>query len=759
MRNPLNRRIPRDFKKNFFKYFGMMIILVLTICIGTSFQSTMNAAEAYLEDIKDGNFQEDGLIEVREPLSDEIISHLVDERFWIEENFYATEREFADSTKIYMFNERTKMDIPSLFEGRMPETDDEIALDHVFANNRKIKIGDTITLLNKDYNVCGTVSLPDYSSLFMNNSDLVMNTQHFCVSVLDESGFDKISKDNITYRYSYRFTDRNLSKPDKNEKGEEAYKYLYMNGVTIDTMLDRNQNQSISFLEMDIGTDGPFIKVFVYILVAMIAFIFAILTNNTIERESVIIGTLRSMGFKKGEIILHYLKPTIIVALAGSVIGNVLGYTVMIEPFLDIYYTTYSVGPLNVEFDVSMFILTTVLPIVIMVLINCWMLAKKLSLSPLKFLRRELRQNKNRKNIKLPDISFIGRFRLRVIIRNKGSFFMLFFGIFFASFMLIFGIGLKPLMEHYTSEIDASLPYDYQYLLKAPAQTDKGEKVFLYEMDDWFELGKKDIGITLYGIEEDSMFFGDAYFSFANENESENGNRKVVVSSAYANKMNLEEGDFINLTDKNTDKEYSFEVRKIYPYEASMAIFMDRSVLLDLLDTDIDTYNCILSKEKLDIDESLISKVIVRDDLLGATDQMISSFATVIDFVKIFSVIVYVVVLYIITKVIIEKNAISISYMKVFGYRPHEIRKLYLTTAAIVAMVSLVVCIPLEILMFKGVLIFLSSMIEGYISFYLPLWVYVEIVAVGVVAYFCINSLHVYSVNRIPMTDALKNRE
>ena len=757
MRNPLNKRIPRDFKKNFLKYFGMMIILVVTICIGSSFRSTMNAASAYLEEIKDGNFQEDGQIEVREPLTAEMISHLEDEGFWIEENFYATEREFLDSTKVFMFNERTKMDIPTLFEGRMPENDREIALDHVFSKNRNIKIGDTISLLNKYYTVCGTVSLPDYSSLFLNNSDLVMNTQHFCVSVLDESGFDEISKDNVTYRYSYRYTDRELTTPEKNEKGEEAYKYLIMNGVVIDNMLDRSQNQSITFLEMDIGTDGPIMTVFVYILVAMIAFIFAILTNNTIERESVIIGTLRSMGYRKWEIVRHYLQPTIILAFIGCVVGNVLGYTVMIKPFLNIYYTTYSIGPLKVEFDVPMFVLTTVLPVVIMVVINCWMLAKKLSLSPLKFLRRELKKNKNRKNVKLPNFSFINRFRLRVIIRNKGSFFMLFFGIFFASFMLMFGIGLEPLMNHYTDDIDKSLPYDYQYLLKAPVETDKGEKVFLYEMDDWFNLGKKDLGITLYGIESDSSFFREAYIS--PEGKISGEATKVAVSSAYANKMNLKEGDIISLTDKNTDKEYSFEVRKIYPYEAAMAIFIDKYELTDLLDMDTDAYNCILSNEKLDIDEGFISKVIVREDLLGASGQMINSFSTVIDFVKIFSIIVYMVVLYIITKIVIEKNAISISYMKVFGYKPKEIRTLYLTTAAIVAIVSLLVCIPLEIQLFKWILVFLSSMIEGYISFYLPAWVYIEIVAVGMVAYFGINRLHVYSVNKIPMADALKNRE
>lgn len=748
MRNPLLKRIPRDFRKNIFKYLGMIIILVCTISIGSSFQATMKGATAYLDNIKDGNNQEDGFIESSTPLSGEVLSHLEDEGLWVEENFYATEREFTDSTKILLFDERKNMDIPTLFEGKMPEQDDEIVLDHVFARNREFGIGDTITLLGKDYTICGTVSLPDYSALFMNNSDLMMNTNHFCVSVLSSSGFDSIDDASITYRYSYRHNDRNLTEKERTQKAEDIYKYLMTNGMTSVNILTREQNQSIYFLEMDLGTDGPFMTVFVYMLVAMIAFIFAILTNNTIERESVIIGTLRSLGFSKREIIWHYLQPTLIVAVIGSVLGNVIGYTAMIRPFIDIYYTTYSVGPIEVQFDVKAFMITTILPIVIMVLINTFMLAKKLSLSPLKFLRRELKKGKDRRTIKLPDFSFMNRFRLRVIIQNKGSYIMLFLGIFLASFLLMFGIGLDPLMNHYTENIDKSLPYNYQYILKAPVDTDDGEKLMVYEMDTWFSLGKKDVGISCLGITDDSHYFKDAYVS-----------EGIAISSALSGKFNLDVGDTLKLTDKSTDKEYTFDIKKVFRYDAAMSIFIDRDALLNLLDMKDITYNSILSDNKLDIPESCVAKVISREDLLGASNQMMDSFANVILYINIFSVIVYMVILYIMTKVVIEKNAIPISYMKVFGYKSGEIRKLYLTATTIVVLASLVLCIPIEAWLFKLVLVFLSSMIDGYISFYLPARVYIEIIVIGIVAYLCINALHIFSVKKIPMSDALKNRE
>ena len=748
MRNPLYKRIPRDLKKNAIKYLGMIVILVCTISIGSSFQITLNGAVDYLDQIKEGNFQEDGFIEVTDPISSEIIDHLEEEGIWVEENFYATEHEFTDSSKVLLFNERNKMDIPVLFSGKLPEKENEIALDHVFARNTDIKIGESIILLGKEYYVCGTVSLPDYSALFMNNTDLVMNTNHFCVSVLSEKGFENIGSNALTYRYSYRYTDRDLSNKEKTDLAEDAYKYLLMNGVNVQIMLPREQNQSISFLEMDIGTDGPFMTVFVYMLVAMIAFIFAILTSNTIERESVIIGTLRSLGFNKREIIWHYLQPTLFVAIVGSVLGNAIGYTLMIKPFINMYNKMYSIGPLEVNFDLPTFLITTVLPVIIMVLINCFSLARKLSLSPLKFLRRELKKRHDKKSIKLPNFSFINRFRLRVIIQNFGSYAMLFFGIFLASFLLMFGIGLDPLLDHYTEDIDQSLPYNYQYFLKAPTDCDEGEKMFIYEMDTWFSLGQKDIGVSFFGIEKDSEYFADAYVD-----------HDIVVSSALANKLNLKPGDTLLLTDKSTDKEHSFTIDHVYPYDASMTIFIDHASLAELLDMDKDVYNCILSNEKLSLDDSIVSRVISRQDLLGATDQMMDSFENVILFINIFSVIVYLVIIYIMTKVVIEKNAIPISYMKVFGYESKEIRKLYLTTTTIVVFTSLIICIPLEIWMFKEVLVFLSSMIEGYISFYLPFYVYVEIVVIGIVSYFAINTLHISSVKKIPMTDALKNRE
>jgi putative ABC transport system permease protein len=115
--------------------------------------------------------------------------------------------------------------------------------------------------------------------------------------------------------------------------------------------------------------------------------------------------------------------------------------------------------------------------------------------------------------------------------------------------------------------------------------------------------------------------------------------------------------------------------------------------------------------------------------------------------------------MYILTKTVIEKNTIPISYMKVFGYNDKEVGKLYLNATTITVLVSLFLCIPIEVLSFKYILVLILSKVEGYIPFYLPLWLYISIIVIGIVSYFVINTLHVRKIKRISMTEALKNRE
>lgn len=751
MRNPLLKRLPREFSKHAGKYIGIFVILVCTILIGSSFLATMDGVVYTIEKNDQECRIEDGQFESTSPIPENLNTYFDEKDITIAENFYTTVNDYEGSARILIFNERKTLNLPSVFEGELPVADNEIAVDRLFAKNRNIHIGDTLTLNGQDFVVTATISLPDYSSLFKSNQDLVMNTSDFGVSVVTEEGFSRFSKDTLTYRYSYQFKTDSLSDSKERELIEDMQKQMLSEGVTLQSFLTAKSNPSINYLREDMGKDGPMIKAFIYILIVIIAFVFAVLTSNTIEAEAAIIGTLRASGYFKREILIHYLSPTVIVAVISSVIGNAFGYTVMLKPFEDIYYTSYCIPPINRQFSLEAFITTTIIPVVLMVAVNALILYSKLSLSPLKFLRKDLHKRKQKRAVRLPNFSFMNRFRLRVILQNKVSYLILFFGIFLASFLLMFGIGLEPLITHYVDEIDDTLPYEYQYILKAPVELEDGEKMELYTLKTWYELGESNIDISFMGISENSEFFQELELP---ENDDE-----IIVTTPLAKKLNLSIGDTLVFEDEYYEKEYTLTVCGTYEYNSSLGVFISQENLNRLLEQDIDTFNCYISNEKLDVDEMYLAKYITRADMIGAAEQMMKSFNVVIQFINIFSVVIYMVLMYILTKTIIEKNTVSISFMKVFGYSSREINRLYLNATTITVMLSLFLCIPLEALCFKYILVYISSLMEGYLEFYLPMWVYISIIGIGIIAYFLINGLHVYKVRKIPMSEALKDRD
>lgn len=753
MKNPLNKRIPREVKANAGKYIGLLLIFVVTIMIGSSFMVALDCSNISLKENEQTCLVEDGQFELVEKLDNKTLESLSQLGINICPNFYSRTNNYNGNAQIITFNERSKINLPSVFDGKLPAKDNEVAIDRLFAFNNKLSVGDEIELANEKFIISATISLPDYTSLFKNNQDLMMNAYDFGVSIVTEEGFKRFDKNKIVYRYSYRFNDTTLTDSDKEKLVTDIQTALIENGANIQSYLTAKENQSITFLKLDMGKDGPVMQVFIYILILVIAFVFAILANNTIESESAIIGTLRASGYHKSEVILHYLWPTIIIALTGSIIGNILGYSIMLEPFKNLYYSTYCLPPMELSFNTNAFITTTILPIVIMILTNVIMLYRKLSLSPLKFLRKDLKKKKQKKALHLPMFSFINRFRIRVILQNKVNYLILFFGIFISSFLLMFGIGLKPLMEHYCEEIDDTLPYEYQYILKAPVEIhdDNAEKIQLYNLITYYKLGDLDINVSFMGITEDSKYFKNIQLP-----EKENC---ITITKPLAQKLNLEIGDFITFKDKYSNKEYSLEVTDICDYTSNMGVFMKIEQLNTMLKLDTSSFNSYVSNEKLPVDEANIIKYITRDDLIGTTMQMMDSFNGIFDIVNIFSVLIYIIIMYILTKMVIEKNALYISFMKVFGYKTKEINKLYLNATTFTVIISLFICIPLEVICFKYALVYISSLIEGYLPFYLPTSVYITIILTGIIAYFLINTILILKVRKIPMNEALKNRE
>ena len=107
--------------------------------------------------------------------------------------------------------------------------------------------------------------------------------------------------------------------------------------------------------------------VFLYVLIVVFSFVFAINIGNTINEEATVIGTLRASGYSRGELLRHYMTMPLIVTLVAAAVGNLLGYTVFKNMVVAMYYNSYSLPPYRTLWNFEALIRTTIISVIIMV--------------------------------------------------------------------------------------------------------------------------------------------------------------------------------------------------------------------------------------------------------------------------------------------------------------------------------------------------------------------------------------------------------
>ena len=770
MKSPLRKRLPRELKGEIGKYLVVLILMIATIGFVSGFLvADGSMIKAYNEGfekykIEDGNFR------VKKKITKAQQENIEKNGATLYENFYLEEALDNGST-MRIFKNREEINLVCLMEGKLPEKAGEMAIDRMYADNNKISVGDTLKSGSQKWKVTGFVALSDYSCLFQNNNDSMFDAIKFGVSVVTPEEFESLNQDKIQYSYSWVY-----DKEPKNEKQEKKMSEDLMEAlgeeVTLESFVPQYLNQAITFTGDDMGSDRAMITMLLYMIIVIIAFVFGITISNTIRKEAGVIGTLRASGYTRKELIGHYMALPVIVTLIGAVIGNILGYTALKKVCAGMYYGSYSLPTYVTVWNAEAFWMTTVVPVLIMLVVNYGILRYKLRLSPLKFLRRDLSGSRRKRAVRLsPKLGIFHRFRLRVIFQNMSNYIVLFIGIIFANLLLFFGLLLPSVLSHYQQDIQSNMLAKYQYMLEVPVSAMSGNK-----LDSMLELLQFSYGtktenedaeafsaysletlpskyktdeVILYGIKPDSKYI-DA--------DLEDG---VYISSAYAEKFLLKPGDSITLKEKYEKTKYTFKVKGIYKYSGGICVFMPQEQLNDTFDLGNDYFSGYFSNSKIkDIDGKYIGSVLDLEALTKISRQLDVSMGNMMGMVNAFAIGIYMVVIYLLSKIIIEKNAQAISMTKILGYTNGEISRLYIWSTTIVVIICLLLSLPIE----KAVMnVLFREMMLTSISGWIALWIdpkiYVEMFLIGIGTYAVVAMIEYRRIKHVPMDEALKNVE
>ena len=773
MKNPLNRRLLRELKGEFGKYLVILILLIATIGFVSGFlvaDGSMLTAynESFVKyNIEDGHFTVVKQMNKAQKKNIEALGIRIYDLFYVEEPLTSNE------STLRIFADRKDVDKVCLMEGSMPEKTDEIAIDRMYADNNSLKVGDVIASADQSWTVTGLVALSDYSALFSDNNDSMFDSIKFGVAIVTEDGFAQLDQSEMTYQYAWKYNEAPKNDIEEKEMSDDLMSDINST-IALDSYTPRYLNQAINFTGEDMGSDRGMMIVLLYMIIVIMAFVFSVTISNTISKEANVIGTLRASGYTRGELVRHYMMVPIFVTLIGAGVGNILGYTVLKDVCAGMYYGSYSLPTYVTLWNSEAFILTTIVPVVMMAVITFVVLSYKMTLSPLKFLRRDLRRRKQKHALPLSvHIPFFNRFRIRVILQNISNYLVLFIGILFADMLLLFGLGLPVVLNHYKATIGDNMLASYQYMLQMPVgtvdedhklesmlnmmmfnrsvETDNtdAEKFSAYSLKMQQNATRTE-EILLYGIEPDSQYV-----------HLDLQPTDVYISSAYADKYLIQPGDTITLKETYEDKSYNLTVTGIYDYEGALDVFMSREALNAMFDLGSD-YFCgyFSSSEITDIDSKYIGSVIDIEDLTKISRQLEQSMGGMMYMVDGFAMLIFIVLMYLLSKIIIEKNAQSISMSKILGYTNSEVSRLYIVSTFVVVAVSILISMPLVyqalVYIFRWMLI--NSM-SGWIPIYLGKSIYVKMFIMGVVSYGVVALLEYRRIQKIPMDTALKNVE
>ena len=797
MKNPLRKRLPRELKGELGKYLVVFILMVASIGFVSGFLVADNSMLiAYNEgfgkyNIEDGNFRTAEQVHKTQREEIEALGVKLYDNYYVEEPL-------DNGSTMRFFKNRQQVDKVCLMKGELPAGIGEIAIDRMYADNNNLSVGDTLRSGKRTWKITGLVALSDYSCLFQNNNDSMFDAVKFGVSVVTEEEFDSLDQEKLQYNYSWIYDEKPKTEKEEKEVSEDLMEDMGKI-VTLEAFVPRYLNQAITFTGDDMGGDKAMMIMLLYIIMVIMAFVFGITISNTIRKEAGVVGTLRASGYTRQELILHYMTLPVLVTFVGALIGNILGYTVLKDVCADMYYGSYSLPTYVTVWNGEAFGLTTLVPVVIMLVVNYGVLRHKLKLSPLKFLRRDLSGRKQKRAIYLsPKMKIFSRFRLRVIFQNMSNYMVLFIGILFANLLLMFGLLLPSALSHYQVEIQNNMLAKYQYMLQVPVSAVSGNKfdglISLLEFymdsrtdnEDAEEFsayslntlpGKyKSEEVLLYGIEPDSRYV-TIDFNNTKDKKDEAGNKEkadnkntanaekesaaVYISSAYADKFLLHVGDTITLKEKYEKEKYSFKIAGVYGYTAALCVFMPRSELNDIFDLGEDYYSGYFSDTELtDIKSQYIGSVVDLDALTKISRQLDVSMGSMMGMVNGFAIMIYMVLIYLLSKIIIEKNAQSISMVKILGYTNGEISKLYIMSTSLVVVFCLLLSLPLETVIMKVLFreMMLSS-ISGWITLWIDPMIYVQMFAAGIITYGIVALLEFRRVKKVPMDEALKNVE
>ena len=464
---------------------------------------------------------------------------------------------------------------------------------------------------------------------------------------------------------------------------------------------DENVSYAESRGEMNEGrTMGAILPV----LFLAIAILTMITTMNRITiSEKTQIGTLKALGFRDRRIIRHYTSYAVIISVAGSALGVILGYALCkMVLSQDGMMGTYFVMP-DWTIHIPVWIWLIVLGIVLLTIFIGYLSVKDLlrgtaaeTLRPYtpKHIRRLLIEG----TALWRRMKFGSKWNLRDIFRHKARSAMSFIGTFGCMLMLVASFGMNETMDNFMATFyDGTAAYATKIFLSSDADNEEAVRLADkldgdYSASVSAKVGDKTVSADVYNITHDMYRFIDEDSKIIPLPE-----KGALICKRLAKDFDAKPGDIVTIEPYGTDESYDILISGINgSLTESISMTEEYAETIGLTGSEAYKINSVYTKTAKDqIDTGRdITSVQSKQDIMDSFDSFMKIFYFFIIVLVAASVLLCLIVLYNLGIMSYMERYREMATLKVLGFRNKAIGRLLISQNLWIALAGTLLGIP-----------------------------------------------------------------
>lgn len=747
----LRKRIWRILLAHKGRYIGILILIFLG---SFAFIAMRGVGENYarlVSSFAEGNLQEDLSFSTDRPL----------------ENIAALEQAYGAAIEPYRYRDVAlpaggelrlitpghRVNLPAVTSGRGLQGPGEILTDPFFLTNHGLGVGDSVRLGSGDFEIVGTMALPQYIYPLKYIND-ILPPSGFGIGLISEGDMDSFSE-SVTV-YSVRFADR---------EGVSAgliglREALQSEDVSLADWTDAENNKRIRMAWATITgaqTMAVPLPVAMFLLCCLIV---GIMIWRMVRADDVIIGTLYAEGYRRRELLRHYMAIPLLLAAAGGVLGVLLGLPT-VAPMVEYMATSYYVIPYDGVIIAPQDILIGILmPVLFLGAASFLVIRRELRKSAAELMkgdREAAKINFLERHIRLERFPFRIKFQLREQLRSIPRLLFLLLGVTAASIMMLFGFTINHSMNTvFKGSSEDVFDYAYEYTFKEIRQDAAPggmvpEGAVPFNAIRCYPEGRENAEFYLTGITADSegIQLRDAQGNLLPKGQ-------VNITVLLADRLKVKQGDSIAFINKLDGARYELAIDGIAQTYSGQFVYMPLEAFNSMTGQPAGSYSGVFSAGELPYADKELSGVKDLQNLPNAMEDIAMPMTMVVVFMTLIAAVMGAIIIFLVTSLMIEEGRGTISLLKVFGYRGREVSRLMLGSSTWVVLAGFVLAIPLMLLSAGAMYAYLGEMINMVLPMILsPVYVLVSFLLIMAVYQltkrFCGRRLV-----KVPMSEALK---